>query len=289
MKIHQVTKRTRKRIRKLNKKYLGLNFSGIKFHEYEPDEGDFRMAWSDATEKSVYLDPNELPSNPAYAAFVLAHEVAHVRLMHKGKSKRPKDESDASLCAQFILADKTGPKKAKSLAARWTNDWPRRFEKTQGKKGVRTKAGARKPAPALEPPTAPVQGEPMSAPAATPPTPETPAGPAPTGVMQDQMKSSLNRLNDWVVVALYKLDATEQGKGATAEKIVGILKDLPEAGDLLESHSESAISRTVSMVASTVLGDVFSWVAYDKTLPGAFWLTQEGVEKARLLSRENDA
>lgn len=289
MKIHQVTKRTRKRIRKLNRKYLGLSLRGISFYEYEPGEGDSKAAWSDAAEKSVYLDPNQLPSNPAYAAFILGREVAHVRLMHKGRSKRPKDELDASLCAQFILADKIGPRKAKSFTARWARDWPRLLKKTQEKKGVRRKARALEPASALEPLNAPVHGEPMSAPATAPPTPEQVTGPARTGVLQDQAKSSLNRLNNWVVIALYKLDATEKGKGATAEKIVGVLKGLPETGGLFDSHSEGAVSRTVSMIASAVLGDMFSWVAYEKTQPRGFWLTQEGVEKARLLLGGNDA
>lgn len=159
MKISKVTKRTWKRVKKLDKKYLGLDLREIKFYEYEPDEGDSKVAWSDVAEKSVYLNPDELPSSPAYAAFILAREVAHVRLIHKGKRKRPRDELDASLCAQFILADKVGSKKAKSLALRWVNDGLGLLKKTEKKKVVKMKASAPEPSQALASPTKPAQTE----------------------------------------------------------------------------------------------------------------------------------
>jgi hypothetical protein len=114
--------------------------------------------------------------------------------------------------------------------------------------------------------------------------PPAQAGPAPTGVLLDQAKSSLNKMNNWIMAALYKLGATERGKAATAEKIVGAMQDLPEAGALFESRGKGVVSRTVSMVASSVLGSKFSLVAYDKGTPRKFWLTAEGVKKARLLS-----
>ena len=117
--------------------------------------------------------------------------------------------------------------------------------------------------------------------------PPAQTNPTPSGVLLDQAKSSLNRMNDLIVSALYKLGAIERGKGATAEKIVGVLKSLPEAKDLFGSHSEGIVSRTVSMVASSVLGGKFSWVSYEKSTPRRFWLTAEGVKKARLLSGEN--
>lgn len=110
------------------------------------------------------------------------------------------------------------------------------------------------------------------------------AGPAPTGMLLDQAKSSLNKMNNWIMAALYKLDATEKGKATTAEKIAGAMQDLPEAGALFESRGQGVVTRTVSMVASSVLGSKFSLVACSKGTPRKFWLTAEGVKRARLLS-----
>jgi hypothetical protein len=110
------------------------------------------------------------------------------------------------------------------------------------------------------------------------------AGPAPTGDLLDQAKSSLNKMNNWIVAALYKLKATEKRNAATAEKIVGVMKDLPEAGGLFVSRGAGVIYRTVSMVASSVLGSKLSLVAHDNATPRRFWLTAEGVKKARLLA-----
>ncbi len=117
--------------------------------------------------------------------------------------------------------------------------------------------------------------------------PPVQAGPTPAGVLLDRAKSSLNRMNDLIVSTLYSMGATEKGKSVTAEKIIGALKTLPEAGGIFESHSEGIVSRTVSMVASSVLGSKFSWVAYEKSRPRRFWLTADGAKKARLLSGEN--
>ena len=110
------------------------------------------------------------------------------------------------------------------------------------------------------------------------------AGPALTGDLLDQAKSSLNKMNNWILAALYTLGATEKGKAATAEKIVGAMKDLPEAGALFGSRGQGVVSRTVSMVASSVLGSKFSLVVYDKATPRRFWLTAKGAKKARILS-----
>jgi len=111
-------------------------------------------------------------------------------------------------------------------------------------------------------------------------------GAPPHGVLLDRAKSSLNKLNNWIVLAIYKSDAMEKSRAVTAERIVEVLQNLPETGGLFDSHSEGVVSRTVSMVASSVLGDKFSWVAYEKTQPRRFWLTQEGLGKARLLLGE---
>ena len=110
------------------------------------------------------------------------------------------------------------------------------------------------------------------------------AAPHPTGELLDEAKSSLNKMNNWIVAALYKLEATEKGTAVTAEKIVGAMRDLPEAGNLFVSRGEGVVSRTVSMVASSVLGSKFSLVAHDGATPRRFWLTAEGAKKARLLA-----
>ena len=161
MTIFKVTKKTQQLVARLNKKYLGLDLHGITFYEYEGE--DFPVAWSNPSEKAILINPHALPSNPAYAAFILAHEVAHIRLMHKGKRKRPEDEFAASFCAQFLLANKVGSKMAKALADRWANDWLK-LTKTQ-KKSSKKKAKISKTAPTLvpaevpAPPAAPAQAE----------------------------------------------------------------------------------------------------------------------------------
>lgn len=114
--------------------------------------------------------------------------------------------------------------------------------------------------------------------------PPAQAGPAPTGELLDQAKSSVNKMNNWILAALHRLGATEKGKAATAEKIVGAMKDLPEAGALFGSRTQGVVSRTVSMVASSVLGSKFSLVVHDSATPRRFWLTTEGAKKARLLA-----
>lgn len=105
----------------------------------------------------------------------------------------------------------------------------------------------------------------------------------PAGVSFERVKSGLNRLNDWIILALYEQDATKKGSGVTTEKVVSSLQKLPETGDLFASHGEGIVSRTVSMVASSVLGDKLAWVAYEKTQPRRFWLTEAGLKKAQLL------
>jgi len=119
--------------------------------------------------------------------------------------------------------------------------------------------------------------------------PPAEARPPPTGAVLDSAKSSLNRMNNWIISALYRLGATGKGKGVTAEKIVGVLKSLAEAGGLFDSRGDGIVSRTVSMVASSVLGNKFSWVAYEETRPRRFWLTADGLKKARLLSGEGQS
>ena len=114
--------------------------------------------------------------------------------------------------------------------------------------------------------------------------PPAQAGPAPRGMLLDQAKSSLNKMNNWILAALDELGATEKGKAATAEKIVGVMKDLPEAGGLFDSRGAGVVSRTVSMVASSVLGSKFSLVSHDSATPRRFWLTTEGAKKAELLA-----
>ena len=102
----------------------------------------------------------------------------------------------------------------------------------------------------------------------------------------DIAKANLNKLNNWILISLYKVRATEKANRVTAEKIVAGLQTLPETKNLFIARSEGVVSRTVSMVASAVLGDKLSWVAYEKEKPRRFWLNQEGKKQAELLLGE---
>ena len=108
----------------------------------------------------------------------------------------------------------------------------------------------------------------------------------PTRALLDRAKSTLNKLNDWVIMALYKSGAKDREHGVTADKIVSALQGLPETEDLFSMRGEGVVSRTVSMVASSVLGDKLSWIAYERAQPRTFWLTGEGTKKAKLLMGE---
>lgn len=93
-------------------------------------------------------------------------------------------------------------------------------------------------------------------------------------------------MNDWILMSLHKAAATDKASRVTAEKVVGVLRSMPETKSLLVARSEGILSRTVSMVASSVLGDKLSWVGYEKANPRKFWLTEEGEARAKLLLGE---
>ena len=111
----------------------------------------------------------------------------------------------------------------------------------------------------------------------------------PTGALLDRAKSSLNKLNDWIVIALYRAGAVDKAHATTSNKVVSVLQILPDARELIGTRGEGVVSRTVSMVASAVVGDKMALAAYEKTQPRKFWLTSEGVKKARLLLGEDRA
>ena len=73
------------------------------------------------------------------------------------------------------------------------------------------------------------------------------AAPHPTGELLDEAKSSLNKMNNWIVAALYKLKATEKKTAATSGKIVGVMRDLPEAGRGLRKSKETAKEQALTM------------------------------------------
>jgi hypothetical protein len=108
--------------------------------------------------------------------------------------------------------------------------------------------------------------------------------PVPTHALLDKAKSSLNRLNDWIVIALYKTGAMDREHRVTADKIVSALQAMPETGELFDVRGEGVVSRTVSMVASAVLGEKLSLIAFERSQPRTFWLTREGAKKAELLT-----
>lgn len=107
----------------LNKKYLHLELEGIRFREYEPDDGDLHVAWVDPRNKVIFIDTTAFPSSGPYGAFILAHEVAHIRLQHVDKVNVEEEELQASMCARFAIAGSVGPGRAKRLMERWANEW----------------------------------------------------------------------------------------------------------------------------------------------------------------------
>ena len=121
-----VSSKTKKLVRRLNAEFLGLNLSGITFHEYDVDKSHtFKVMFSVARTQDIYLERGNIPSAPDYAAFMLAHEVGHLRLGHFGSKKKPGEEFAASHFAQGVIAGKIGPQAARRLITRWVRDWLR--------------------------------------------------------------------------------------------------------------------------------------------------------------------
>jgi hypothetical protein len=99
-------------------------------------------------------------------------------------------------------------------------------------------------------------------------------------------RAALANFNELIIGALRRAGAVDRRSAATVEQMVEALKTLRSAEGVFRSRPEGVVSRTVSMVASAVLADKYSWVAYDPEEPRRFWLTERGLERARLLSGE---
>jgi hypothetical protein len=48
---------------------------------------------------------------------------------------------------------------------------------------------------------------------------------------------------------MYKAEATDKAHSTTAERMVKVLRNLPEAGDLVQTRGEGVVSRTIGVVA----------------------------------------
>ncbi|HXW37279.1 MAG TPA: hypothetical protein VEJ36_05200 [Nitrososphaerales archaeon] len=116
--------------------------------------------------------------------------------------------------------------------------------------------------------------------------PSSPLG-SPPAELLDRARASLNRLNDWILRSLDTLEAADRIHGVTAEKIVATLRKMPETNAMFNARGEGIVSRTVSMVASSVLGDKFGWVSCDKSHPRRFWLTPNGLQRVQSLKGES--
>lgn len=90
--------------------------------------------------------------------------------------------------------------------------------------------------------------------------------------------SAFGRFNELILASLYKAGARSETKSVTIEQIIQSLKEIRGGREILEIKGEGIVSRTVSMVASAVLGNKYGWVAYKDTEPRRYWLTEKGSE-----------
>lgn len=102
----------------------------------------------------------------------------------------------------------------------------------------------------------------------------------------EHIRAATNRLNDLILGALYRTKALGRDSAVTVDGIVQGLKEMPGTETMFSARGEGVISRTASMVASSILGDKHSWVEYQKTNPRRFWLTAKGAAQAELLLGE---
>lgn len=96
--------------------------------------------------------------------------------------------------------------------------------------------------------------------------------------------SAFGRFNELILASLYKAGARSETKSVTIEQIIQSLKEIRGGREILESKGEGIVSRTVSMVASAVLGNKYGWVSYKDTEPRRYWLTEKGLEHTGIIS-----
>ncbi len=92
------------------------------------------------------------------------------------------------------------------------------------------------------------------------------------------LNDSLGRFNEMILAALVRAEASDEKRGVTIDEIITNLKQLHGSKSIFQGRKEGVVSRTISMVASSVLGDKYGWVAYADSEPRRFWLTEKGIE-----------
>lgn len=100
--------------------------------------------------------------------------------------------------------------------------------------------------------------------------------------------NALGRFNELILASLYRSGARSKSRSVTIEEIVENMKQIRGGQEIMESKGEGIISRTISMVASAVLGNKYGWVAYEDTEPRKYWLTEKGLEHTGIISRETE-
>jgi hypothetical protein len=103
----------------------------------------------------------------------------------------------------------------------------------------------------------------------------------PIGVMARTAEMMRGRFNRAILRALHELKAVDREHAADAEKIIMQLRKNPELAGLFECVPKGIQSRTVTMIASAILGDKHGLVNYDAMqVPRKFWLSEKGKRQA---------
>jgi 2-keto-3-deoxy-galactonokinase len=97
--------------------------------------------------------------------------------------------------------------------------------------------------------------------------------------------NAFGRFNELILTSLFRAGATKKNSSVTIDEIIENMKGLSAGREMLERRGEGVVSRTISMVASAVLGNKYGWIAYDdEKEPRRYWLTQKGLEHTGVIS-----
>jgi hypothetical protein len=94
------------------------------------------------------------------------------------------------------------------------------------------------------------------------------------------------QFNELILASLYRSGARNKAKSVSIEDIVENMRQIRGGQEILKTKGTGIVSRTVSMVASAVLGNKYGWVAYEDSEPRKYWLTEKGLEHAGIISGE---
>jgi len=108
-----------------------------------------------------------------------------------------------------------------------------------------------------------------------------PRAPHHTAMLAKMAETVRGRVNRMILRAMHRLGALNREHAVDAERIVEEMKNDPESGGLVKcSHHEGVLTRTVAMIASSILAEKYGWVGYDPDCaPRRFWLTDKGVRE----------